>query len=123
MTRQIRPGWDSFGPDGCGWRLDREEDGAEQVPAALWGRLVGQPGGDHLAQLGDQLLEFLTAEPDGVLPEADEITEGVERPQHVDAAVVGGIADWLAPGRGRGPIARLFSGPRRLHRLCGGRLR
>ena len=46
-----------------------------------------------------------------------------ERPQHVDAAVAAGIADWLVPGRGRGPIARLFSGPRRFHRLCGGRLR
>jgi dienelactone hydrolase len=46
-----------------------------------------------------------------------------ERPQHVDAAVVAGIADWLAPGHGRGPIARLFSGRRRFHRLCGGRLR
>jgi hypothetical protein len=48
---------------------------------------------------------------------------GGERPQHVDAAVVAGIADWLVPGRGRGPIARLFSGPRRFDRLCGGRLR
>jgi|SRR5580692_9574445 hypothetical protein len=46
-----------------------------------------------------------------------------ERPQHVDAAVVAGIADWLVPGRGRGPIARLFSGLGRFHRLCGGRLR
>ena len=25
-----------------------------------------------------------------------------ERPQHVDAAVVAGIADWPVPGRGRG---------------------
>ena len=59
-----------------------------------------------------------------MLPEADEITGGVERPQHVDAAVIGGIADWLALGRGPGPIARLFRGRRRrLHRLCGGRLR
>jgi dienelactone hydrolase len=46
-----------------------------------------------------------------------------ERPQHVDPAVVACIADWLVPGRGRGPIARLFSGPQRRHRLCGGRLR
>jgi hypothetical protein len=44
-----------FGLEGGGWLLDGEEDGAEQVPAALWGRLVGQP----------------------VLPEADEITGGV----------------------------------------------
>ncbi len=68
-----------------------------------------------------------------MLPEADEINGRVgvfpvrpadyERPQHVDAAVVAGIADWLAPGRGRGPIARIFSGPRRPRRLCGGRLR
>jgi hypothetical protein len=162
------------------WLLDGEEDGAEQVPAAFLGRLVGQPGGDHLAQLGNQLLEFLAAEPDGVLPEADEISGRVgvfpvevggrdyqvtvdgdlarwqaalakrpdvtiriydaddhmffagagksapadyERPQHVDGAVVASIADWLAPGRGRGPIARIFSGRWRRHRLCGGRLR
>ena len=46
-----------------------------------------------------------------------------ERPQHVDPAAVAGIADWLVPGGGRGPIARLYRGRRRLHRLCGGRLR
>jgi hypothetical protein len=69
--------------------------------------LASRGGGDHLAQLGDQLLEFLAAEPDGVLPEADEVTGGVG----------------VFPGRRRGPIARLFSGPRRFDRLCGGRLR
>jgi hypothetical protein len=71
-----------------------------------------------------------------VLPEADEVTGGGgvfpvelgpelggQHGEHVDAAVVAGIADWLVPGRRRGPIARLFSGPRRFDRLCGGRLR
>jgi hypothetical protein len=55
----------------------REEDGAEQVAGAVWGRLVGQPGGDRLAQFADQLLEFFAAEPDGVLTEADEISRRV----------------------------------------------
>jgi hypothetical protein len=45
-----------------------------------------------------------------------------ERPQHVDAAVVADIARWLAPGRRQQPT-RLISRLRRLHRLCGGRLR
>jgi uncharacterized protein len=33
-----------------------------------------------------------------------------ERPQHVDPAVVADIVGWLAPGRGRGPLARLIPG-------------
>ena len=36
-----------------------------------------------------------------------------ERPRHVDAAVVADIAEWLAPGRGKGPITRVISGMRR----------
>ena len=32
-----------------------------------------------------------------------------ERPQHVDAAVVTGIADWLAPEEERGPVRRFVS--------------
>jgi hypothetical protein len=83
-----------FGLEGGGWLLDGEEDGAEQVPAALWGRLVGQPGRDHLAQLGDQLLDFL--EPDGVLPEADEITGGVG----VFPGAGGGQSPGSSPARG-----------------------
>ena len=35
------------------------------------------------------------------------------RPQHVDAAVVSDVADWLVPGRGPGPITRFVSGLRR----------
>ncbi|MEU8691514.1 sigma factor [Streptomyces sp. NPDC048665] len=53
--------------------LDRKEDRAEQVPRAVACGLVGQPGGDRAAQLTDQLVEFVAAEPDGVLPVADEI--------------------------------------------------
>jgi hypothetical protein len=36
-----------------------------------------------------------------------------ERPRHVDAARVAEIAEWLVPGRGKGPIARVISGMRR----------
>ena len=36
-----------------------------------------------------------------------------ERPRHVDAAVIGDIAEWLVPGRGKGPITRVISGMRR----------
>jgi hypothetical protein len=35
------------------------------------------------------------------------------RPQHVDAAVVRDVADWLVPGRGAGPITRFVPGLRR----------
>jgi dienelactone hydrolase len=38
---------------------------------------------------------------------------GYQVPQHVDAAVVADVADWLMPGSGQRPVARFISGLRR----------
>ena len=41
---------------------------------------------------------------------ADSTAAAYQVPQHVDAAVIADIADWLASGRERRPIARFISG-------------
>ena len=46
-----------------------------------------------------------------------------ERPRHVDAAVVADIAEWLVPGRGKGPVTRVISGMRRQAPVSYGLLR